>query len=234
VTKILKKFKEFGLMAGLALASWVTHGQMATNSYTFNIGATLPNNSVTGITFATNLAPDLIAISNLLVTVNISGGRNSDLYVYLKGPNGALAVLLNCLGVSQAKPSGYKDTGVDVTFSDSAPNGSIHFYQNAPGYPQDLNANGQITGLWQPDGENIDPESPARDFTGAQTAMLSSFQNTNPNGTWTLFAEEAGPGGPTVLNSLSLEIVTVPEPSTVALCGLGGITFLVWFRRRRN
>jgi subtilisin-like proprotein convertase family protein len=235
MAKILKKIKEFGLMAGLALASWAAHGQIATNSYTFNIGATLPDNSVAGFTYATNLAvaPDPISISNLLVSVDISGGRNSTLYVYLKGPNGALAILLNSVGVSQGNSTGYKDTGVDVTFSDSATNGSIHFYQNNPGYPQDLNANGQITGLWQPDGENISPQSPAKDFTGAQTAMLSSFQNTDPNGTWTLFAEEEGHGGPTVLNSLSLEIVTVAEPPTVALCGLGGITLLFWFRRRR-
>jgi hypothetical protein len=220
-------------MLGLALASWTARGQIATNSYAFNIGAALPDNSSTGFTFATNLAPDFISVSNLLVTVDISGGRNSYLYVYLMGPSGARAILINSLGVSQAKPPGYRDTGVNVTFSDSAPNGTIHFYQNDPGYPQDLNANGQITGLWQPDGENINPQSPPGNFTGAQTEMLSSFQNTNPNGTWTLFAAVVGHGSPAVLNSLSLEIVTVPEPSTIALSGLGGITFLLLLRRWR-
>ena len=234
MAKILKTIKEFGLAVVLALAGWAAHGQVATNFYTFNVNQTVPANSAIGITLSTNLTASMVSISNLLVTVDISGGQNSDLYAYIQGPNGGMAVLVNDLGVMKHNPAGYSDAGVDVTFSDTATNGSIHVYQDVPSYQNDLNASGQLTGVWQPDGENIAPGSAPPKYTGAQTAMLSSFDGTNPDGTWTLFVEEVGGSGAIILNDWNLEIISVPEPSSLALGGLGGLGIFFLVRKRRD
>lgn len=236
MTKILKMAEGLALAAGLAMACPRVPGQVATNFYTFNAGQTLPQNSLTGITLSTDvtIAPNFAIISNLLVTVNISGGRNSYLYAYVTDPAGATAILLNRAGVTAQNRTGYTNAGVNVTFSDNATNGSIHFYQNVPGYQNDLNRSGQITGVWQPDGENISPRSPARSFTGAQTAMLSSFRGTTANGKWTLFVAETGRGGATVVNNWGLEIISVPEPSALGLNCVGGLALLILLRKRRG
>jgi subtilisin-like proprotein convertase family protein len=193
------------------------------------VNQVVPDADLNGLVLSTNLMmPGLI--SSVTVGLDISGGYNGDLYAYLVGPNGGFAVLLNRVGVSNA-PSmyGYGDAGMNVTLSDSAPNGSIHFYQNVlnPG-------GGQLTGLWQPDGENIFPLSPPATFlTAGQTAMLSSFDGTDPNGQWELFLADVSPGSQSTLVEWSLDITTVPEPSILALTGLGLAGVFRMIRRRK-
>ena len=76
-------------------------------------------------------------------------------------------MLLDRVGTTSSDHFGYDDTGFDVTLSDHATQvPTIHLYQDAS---YALNGSGQLTGTWRPDG-----------------GSLISFQNANPNGTWTV------------------------------------------------
>lgn len=222
----MKKNKLMLAMAG-AMLMWIctAFGQTSETNFTFSVNQAVPDGSPLGLTLATNLTIAGGNISDLTVNLDISGGFNGDLYAYLAGPNGGFAVLLNRVGVSNsASAFGYSDSGMNVTFSDSAAN-DIHYYQNVPSY----SLNGTT---WQPDGENIDPQSPPSDFTGTQSAMLSSFDNANPNGTWVLFLADLSSGGQSTVVSWGLDITTAPEPSTMSLTGLGLAGALMMIRRR--
>ena len=222
----MKTIKHLSVALAMALGM-STLAQTTTNDYTFNPDTAIPVDSQFGVTLSQDLTVPGGSISDVTVGLDISGGFNGDLYAYLSGPNGGFAVLLNRVGVQSGNSFGYSDSGMDVTFADSAAD-SIHFYQNVPGY--DITSG---TASWQPDGENINPNSPASDYPVAQSAMLSSFEDTNPNGTWTLFLADLSSGSPSTVVSWSLDIVTVPEPSAWALMGIGAAA-LLWIQRRQN
>ena len=132
------------------------------------------------------------------VSLDITGGWNGDLYAYLSFSDG-FAVLLNRVGKSSSDDFGYGDAGFNVTFSDSAAT-DIHLYGG--------NGGNQLTGTWQPDGRETDPQLVVS--SDPRTALLSSFDNLDPNGTWTLFVADVATGYQSTLVSWSIEIVTVP------------------------
>jgi len=227
------KKKLMAMMAGAILSVCAAQAQ-GSYSYTFtngfNNGGVIPDGDVSGVAISTNLTGLVGSISNLTLSLNISGGYNGDLYAYLAGPNGGFAVLLNRSGISTNTPFGYGNTGFNVTFSDGVANSIQNYQNNSPSY----NGNGQLTGTWQPSGLNIDPQSSLPTFFNAnQSAMLSSFTNTGPNGTWTLFLADLSAGGQSTLDNWVLDITTVPEPSTMALT-LTGLAGALLFIRKRN
>lgn len=213
--------------AAATLCSATALAQSETN-FLFNVNQAVPDNSAVGLTLGTDLTVLGGPIETVTVSLGISGGFNGDLYGYLDGPNGGFAVLLNRVGVSNnASQFGYSDSGFNVTFSDAAAN-SVQYYQNLS---YTLNGSGQLTGLWQPEGVNIDPQSSPSSFLGApQSALLGSFAGTDANGTWTLFLADLNAGGQSTVVSWGLDITTVPEPTTLALVGLAA-GFLVIRRR---
>jgi hypothetical protein len=89
----------------------------------------------------------------------------------------------------------------------------------------------QLTGTWAPDGGYVDPESVAN--TDSQTSLLSSFNGTNPNGTWTLFLADLDFGAQGTLVKWGVVITSVPEPSTWTLISLGGFALGLRLLRRR-
>lgn len=67
--------------------------------------------------------------------------------------------------------------------------------------------------------------------TGSEYApggTLTVFNGVDPNGTWTLFFEDLNTGDSTTLNSWSLEITAVPEPTLSSLSAFG-ILLTGWF-----
>ena len=109
------------------------------------INVPIPNGKLTGWSDTRRVklpVPGLI--TNLQVTLTLSGGFNGDLYGYLVHGSG-FAVLLNRPGRTATNSVGYSDSGFDVSFGVGALD-DIHLYQTVSGPVSPL------TGLWGPDG----------------------------------------------------------------------------------
>jgi subtilisin-like proprotein convertase family protein len=208
---IMKPLQPF--LAALLLASATAHGAIFPSG-TVNIA--IPDANPNGISSTINVSGLRPSISDVNVTINVSGGFNGDLYAYLNY-NGILVPLLNRVGTttSPLDPFGYSTAGFNnVTLDDAASGGSIHNVANPESLP---------TVSYTPDG-----------------GSLASFNNSNPNGNWTIFFADMASGGGTsrsTLVSWSLEITAVPEPVNVALgifAGVFGIVILARSRPVRN
>jgi len=190
-----------------------------TNNTVYNVNQAIPDGDVNGLGVTANITGLSGNIASVTLTVNILGGNNADLYAFLAGPNGGFSILFNRVGLSAANHFGYEDSGFDITLSDTAAN--VHSYQSAA---YTLNGSGQLTGLWSPDGRNIDPLAlPGAFDTAPVNATLNSFVGMDPNGEWTFYFADLSGGGISTVQSLGLTIVTVPEPSTLALTVAGGL-----------
>ena len=218
------------VLAAAMLGCGAAWAQTTHTNLSFSVNQAIPDGDANGLALGQSLTLSTLngPISDVNVSLNISGGYNGDLYAYLAGPNGGFAVLLNRTGVTGGNSFGYADSGFNVTLDDAAANG-IHLYQ-----PISNPNGGTLTGIWQPDGENIDPQSNPSAFTGAQTALLSSFNGNDPNGRWTLFLSDVSAGGQGQLVSWSLDITAIPEPATTALAALGGLAILAWRLSRQS
>jgi hypothetical protein len=142
---------------------------------------------------------------------DIDGAFNGDFYATISHGN-QKAVLLNRPGRSTTQPAGYPDSGLNLTFADRAEQ-DIHLY----GELIELDPGQPLTGLWQPDGRDINPNSVLD--TSPRTALLEQFAGLNPDGQWTLFLADTEFGGNARLARWDLEFVPVPEPESATVCG---------------
>jgi subtilisin-like proprotein convertase family protein len=204
-TKILA-----GLFAGAAVTvALPTFAAMITDTASFQMDVGIRDNDLNGVADTRTFHSRISAITDVQVTLNVAGGYNGDLYVYLTHGSG-FAVLLNRVGSSSSNPFGYSDSGFDVIFMAGAVNGDIHNYQSS------LDPlGGSLTGIWQPDGRNAFPA----DALGIATrsALLDSFNGLDASGDWTLYLADASPVGTSTLRGWGLSVTgtPVPEPSTI-------------------
>jgi len=211
------------LAAGALIAGNAAQAQLFTNTLSYTVNQPIPDNNLNGFSDTRTVVSEIFSITDVRVTLNISGGFNGDYYAYLTHDSG-FAVLLNRVGRTISSDLGYPDSGFSVLLDDAAAN-DIHTYRLS------LNPNGgPITGTWQPDGRNIHPAISLD--TTARTAGLDVFDDLDANGNWTLFLADVSAASTATLNSWGIEIVGVPEPSTWALLAIGGIG--VWWRLRRR
>ena len=156
-----------------------------------SVGA-IPDGSPIGATFSGMVsdAPG-IAVGELTLTLNISGGFNGNLFAYLNAPDGTHVVLMNQPGVTGENPFGASGAGMNITLQDTgAANGSI----------QNETSAAVLSGLYNAAG------------------TLADFNGSAADGTWELFfADEVSGGGTSTLTSWSLGINAVPEPVNTAL-----------------
>lgn len=221
------------IILGLLLAASVATAQpFTTTSYTNTPAALLPDNDPSGLASSFVVSGLAGVITNIQVTLDITGGFNGDLYAYLVSPTGQLVVLLNRSGVSASSTYGYGDAGLNITLDSTAGLGyqNIHDYQTSvvPG------SGSQLTGIWAPDGRNLDPASAGSvfDATSPSTA-LSDYFGADPNGTWRFFIADLSLGGQSTVQSVALNIVTaVPEPQTWGLVASGLVVALLAQRRQ--
>ncbi len=179
-------------------------------------GIVIPDNNLSGVADTINLSTAITSVSDVTVSLDISGGYNGDYYAYPRYGTG-FAVLLNRVGRTSLNPFGSPDSGFNVTFSDTAANGDIRL-GSAGG--------GVLTGAWQPDGRNVKPLSALN--TDPRTAFLSSFNGLDPNGAWTLFIADVSPAGIGTLENWSLTI-----DGNGPICGPDGgrrLAFWEWAR----
>jgi subtilisin-like proprotein convertase family protein len=196
-----------------------------TETFNFNaLNLAVPDGNPAGLANNQSISSTIVSIDSVVLTLNISGTFNGDLYGYVTHSSG-FTVLLNRPGKSASSGFGYDDDGFSVTFDDTAA-ADIHTYRNSdtPGIGTPL------SGLWQPDGRNVDPADVTE--ASARTAMLSSFNLSAAAGDWTLFLADTSSGDTHTLQSWTLSITgtAIPEPGALLLALAGGMALL---RRRR-
>src|ERR1043165_9829612 len=98
----------------------------AVYSYAFtDINTGIPDGDTAGLTDTHSLTGLSGAISDITVTLNISGGYNGDLFGYLVSDSG-FAVLLNGIGRTDVNPYGSAGSGMNVAFNDQV-GADIHY-----------------------------------------------------------------------------------------------------------
>ena len=220
--------RQFVICALVLLLGWTAKAGVIYSSFA-NSGL-IPDGSPSGTAGTATTSGFLPALSDISVTLNISGGYNGDLYAGLSH-GGVLVPLLNRVGVTSGNSFGYGDTGFRVTLSSAGVN-DVHSYGS---HSPSFNGDGQLTGTWQPDGRTIDPQSSPSSFDSASRMNFGSFDGTNPNGTWTLFLADLSMGEQSTLVSWSLDITAIPEPTNIALGILAsGFAACEAFRRWRS
>lgn len=215
------KFLPLSLICLLLPVAADAAGSSITLTQSWSGTLAVPDNNAVGASSSVTLsAPGMDRIESVTMQLEIDGGWNGDLFGYLVH-DGMLAVLLNRPGRTAANDSGFASSGMNVTFSDLAAN-DIHLALPDSGVP---------SGFFQPDGRITDPLAVLD--TDARTAPLSVFTNGNPNGTWTLFLADQGPGETSTLKSWSISVTAVPEPGGLLLCGVAVMAMAVSRRRNR-
>ena len=220
------KTMKLAILAVAASALFFINVASAQTSFTNTLNQNIPDGSPVGLVSSTTVSGLTYNLASMSINLDITGGFDGNLYAYLLGPNGQMAVLFNRVGISSTNAFGYGNAGFNITLTNGAPD--IHFNQSG--------GSAQLTGIWSPGGRNIAPNSPGSAFDPAGVYGLNAFSvfdNIDPNGQWTLFiADLANGGGQSVFVDWSLTIVTVPEPQTWALI-IGGAGALLALRRRK-
>jgi hypothetical protein len=215
----MKLVKLLSVVGSFAIASAVS-AQVFTFNYTAN--SAIPDGDANGVSFVGNVSgvtwpaasPNTgYSTAAFMEIVGSPIAYNSDYYATLvNNASGQKAVLLNRVGKGEAGfQFGYGDNGMNIKLKDSAANGDIHVYKRVTDP-----LGGILTGTWQPDGRDVQPESVT---TGdARNRTLSQFNGVNPNGNWTLFvADVAGGQGNGTITTWGLEFTAVPEPQAFAM-----------------
>ena len=189
-----------------------------------DVNCRIPDGSPAGLVSMVELATLIERITNVTVTLNLTGGFNGDLQAYLVHDSGH-AILLNRVGKTMANPSGYSDAGFSVLLDDLATNGDIHHYRvTLSGNPNTPLASA-LAGAWAPDGRDTDPTL-VLDMD-SRPATLSAFNGLDPNGRWTLFIADVDSLYASTLANWTLRVrgtnalplVTVPPQSRTNIAG---------------
>ena len=220
------KHSSYLLLAAGLVAGPLSQAAIFSVSETLGSGNTINDPTDPGLARVLTVSTPGNQLTDLSITLDIASADgstawNSDLYVQLSSPSGALAVLINRTGLTPVDGNGYGDTGFSVTINDGAAD-DIHLYQTVS---YTLNGAGQLTGTWKSDGR-------ADALGGTRGSALAGLLGTDPNGAWTLLVADLGSGNLAKLNGWGISGTTVPEPAaTAAAAGLSAL--LAAFARRR-
>src|ERR1043166_8858755 len=154
-------------------------------TFSYSVGATIPDGNLNGIQNSQTIAGMSGPITDINVTLQISGGFNGDFYAFLTHDD-ATAILLNRVGRNSTHQFGYSDAGFGPDASqnsfalDDQSSNDVHSYRS---FSFALNGSGQLIGSGHPDGQTLDPLPPDSAFALApRPATLSTFNGIDPNG----------------------------------------------------
>jgi subtilisin-like proprotein convertase family protein len=198
-------------------------GETFTGSST--VGQMIRDQDPNGLGNSIMVSTPITSITDVRVTLDITGGWNGDYYAYLRHGATDFSILLNRVGTPGNGGFGYADAGFGpdakgqpFTLSDSGAFG-VHDYQ---AYSPIYNGSGQLTGTWQPDG----------------SSFAAVFGGSDPNGMWTLFIADNSTVGVGTLQAWDLTIEgTVPDDgatfyllsiSLIAACLIRGCSAGRW------
>lgn len=221
------KMKSLLTVLAVLVAGTGAWAQTFNTNLTFNVNQAIPDGDNNGLALVQTLTLGTLPgpVTDVKVSLDISGGFNGDLYAYLAGPNGGFAVLLNRTGVDGTHAFGSTDSGFAITLDDSGSFADIHT-ATAGG--------GVLSGTFGSDGENLDPQSPAGDFPAAPTALLGSFNGSPASGQYVLFLSDLSAGGQATVVSWGLDITAVPEPATTTLAAIATIALIALKQAKRR
>ncbi|MBL9128295.1 MAG: hypothetical protein JNL97_11635 [Verrucomicrobiales bacterium] len=201
-------------------------------SVDFEVGASIPDDTSTGIADIRTVRSSGSSIEGLSVRLELSADPGfsaflGDLYAYVEHA-GTISVLLNRPGRTPGTPWGYPDDrAMEIQFSDGGPD--IHAYRPIEDTPLSV----PLLGTFGPDGRASDPAVVLD--SDERTLLLDAFDGRSPDGDWTLFVADLSGGGRHRLVgwSLQFELTAIPElPTWIPAAGLlAGGCFL---RRRRQ
>lgn len=207
---------------GIALALAIAPAAMAVdNSYSAGPGLNIsvPDNLYDGtlgsMSSSTIVVPSVGAdtITGLTVDVGMSHTWVGDLTIKLVSPSGSLLTLLNRPGI----PDGPDDGSTCCGDSSNLSAANLITYDDA------ASTSAELLGAAQPSSNDIIPAGsyiPAPDGA-AGLANLAGFIGENAVGTWTLYIGDGAGGDVGTLDFWRLNISTIPEPTSLALLGLG-------------
>lgn len=153
-------------------------------------------------------------VTDVQVTLNVSGGWNGDLYGYLVHDSG-FAVLLDRVGRTgtSGQTFGYGEAGfTGVTLADGQ---SLTSIQN---YGGSYSAAGALSG---------------GTYGSSGGVLNTAFDGLSVNGNWTLFLADMSSGDISQITGWTLTVTAVPEPTTWAMMIFGG-AFGCWHLARRR
>lgn len=197
----------FALQASASLTTNFTSG--------FANSGFIPDNNFSGWTDTRNLNVTEYAgftVTDVQVTLNVSGGWNGDLYGYLVHGSG-FVVLLNRVGQTgtAGQTYGYGEAGfTGVSLIDGQSFTSIQNYGGSYSATSALNGGS---------------------YSSAGGTLNTSFDGSGVNGDWTLFLSDMSTGDISQITGWSLTITAVPEPTTWAMI-IFGTAFGGWHLNR--
>ena len=191
------------------------------------LGQVIPDNDAAGVAYALDFGAAGLHVSDIKISLNISGSWNGDLYAYL-AHGSEYAVLLNRVGATTSGADGYGTSGLNILLEPVTTHAGIldiHTVLNPSSLPT----------AYAADGRTVYYDDARR------TQTLDVFLGgggVDPNGSWTLFFADGAAVSTATLTGWSLEITAVPEPVNVALGGFAGVFLVValvrsWRRRWR-
>ena len=199
------------ILIGILLAGAASSTTAALYNYTGPAYA-IPDGNINGVFSTIAVSGAGLSLSDIKVTLDVSGGFNGDLYAYLSY-SGNSVPLLNRVGVGTINGgTAFGSTGSGFTVTLGSTGTDIHW------------TSGTLNGNYLADGRAIDPLSGAMNFNADGTRNLNgTFGGADPNGTWTLFFADMSGGGTATLNGWGLDITAVPEPKEWGLLAAAGL-----------
>jgi subtilisin-like proprotein convertase family protein len=201
---------KLGVMGTVLVWVLTASAQSLTTSTNFPVNEIIPDGNMSGLASAQTISTPITNVTDLKVTLKITGTWNGDLYCFLTHSSGH-SVLLNRVGRRSASELGYNDPGLDATFDDAATNGDSHIYRVQFDSTQNIPIPNPLTGVWAADARLAQSASVVD--TDARSAFLSSFNGVDPNGEWVLFVADVEAGDVHILDNWGLEITGDTAPT---------------------